>query len=245
MLFIIRIIFLGFVQKKGWLGNNPKFLQHFLEEYQQTGAIDSFYKEWSNPLFFEALRSPPGCKVAYGHAPFCEETQTALQMAPYLNGELFKRKQGVDDQGCWIPDDLIVDFFDFIFQYNFTVEENDLYDEELELNPEFLGIIFERITNMDQGAVYTPRVEVDLMCRLALVKWLERTTRIDTKDLYHLFFREAGIGEANDEEHQKQGDFSPAEIRLLIEHLEKVAICDPAADRGFRSGHVASPRSGA
>jgi hypothetical protein len=232
LLFIIRIIFLGFVQKKGWLGNNPKFLQHFLEEYQQTGAIDSFYKEWSNPLFFEALRSPPGCKVAYGHAPFCEETQTALQMAPYLNGELFKRKQGVDDQGCWIPDDLIVDFFDFIFQYNFTVEENDLYDEELELNPEFLGIIFERITNMDQGAVYTPRVEVDLMCRLALVKWLERTTRIDTKDLYHLFFREAGIGEANDEEHQKQGDFSPAEIRLLIEHLEKVAICDPAAGSG-------------
>jgi signal transduction histidine kinase len=50
---------------------------------------------------------------------------TLLQEQP---GELFKRKQGVDDQGLWIPDDLIGDFFDFLFQYNFTVEENELYD---------------------------------------------------------------------------------------------------------------------
>ena len=111
------------------------------------------------------------------------------------------------------------------------MEENELYDEELELNPEFLGIIFERITNMDQGAVYTPRVEVDLMCRLALVKWLERKTQISREALYRLFFREAGIGEA-DEEHHKQVDFTPDEIRLLIEHLEKVAVCDPAAGSG-------------
>lgn len=152
-------------------------------------------------------------------------------MAPYLNGELFKRKRGVDDQGLWLPDAVIGQFFDFLFQYNFTVEENELYDEELELNPEFLGIIFERLTNMEQGAVYTPRVEVDLMCRLALVKWLERTTHISQDDLYHLFFREAGTGQEFDE-HQKQGDFSPAEIRTLIEKLEKVTICDPAAGSG-------------
>ena len=102
-------------------------------------------------------------------------------MAPFFKRELFKRKVDIDDQGLWIPDDLIGDFFAFLFQYNFTVEENEVYDEELELNPEFLGIIFERITNMDQGAVYTPRVEVDLMCRLALVRWLEQTTAIDKR----------------------------------------------------------------
>jgi hypothetical protein len=231
LLFVIRIIFLGFVQKKGWLGGNPKFLEYFWQEYLQSGSNDNFYKKWLEPLFFEALSFPPGHKVAYNHAPFSENTQKALQMAPYLNGELFKRKQGVDDQGLWVPDKLIGDFFDFLFQYNFTVEENELYDEELELNPEFLGIIFERITNMDQGAVYTPRVEVDLMCRLALVKWLEETTEINNMDLYRLFFREAGTGEAYDE-YQKQGDFSPYEIRTLIERLEKVTVCDPAAGSG-------------
>ena len=231
LLFAIRVIFLGFVQKKGWLDANPRFLENFWQEYLQLCNSDTFYKEWLKPLFFEALSSPPGRKVAYGHASFSENTQKALQMAPYLNGELFKHKQGVDDQGLWIPDNLIGDFIDFLFRYNFTVEENELYDEELELNPEFLGIIFERITNMDQGAVYTPRVEVDLMCRLALVKWLEQTTNIEKKDLYRLFFREVGTGEAYDE-YQKQGDFSSAEIRILIEQLESVTICDPAAGSG-------------
>lgn len=231
LLFAIRIIFLGFVQKKGWLGSNPGFLKNFWEEYRQTGCTDAFYREWLKPLFFEALNSPPGRKVAYGHAPFSEKTQTALQMAPYLNGELFKRKQGVDDQGLSIPDGHIGDFFEFLFQYNFTVQENELFDEELELNPEFLGIIFERITNMDQGAVYTPRVEVDLMCRLALIKWLEQRPELDKKDLYHLFFREAGASTLFDE-YQKQGDFSSAEIRILIEQLESVTVCDPSAGSG-------------
>ena len=231
LLFAVRVIFLGFVQKKGWLGDNPKFLQDFWEEYRQSGSTDTFYKDWLEPLFFEALSSPPWRKVAYGHAPFSAKTQKVLQMAPYLNGELFKRKQGVDDQGLWIPDEPIGNFLDFLFQYNFTVEENELNDEELELNPEFLGIIFERITNKDQGAIYTPRAEVDLMCRLALVKWLEQTTDIERKDLYRLFFREAGTGEAYDE-YQKQGDFSPNEIRTLIDRLENVTVCDPAAGSG-------------
>ncbi|MDQ7030171.1 MAG: hypothetical protein Q9O62_10530 [Ardenticatenia bacterium] len=186
LLFVIRTIFLGFVQKRGWLGKNPRFLQNFWQEYLQwkeAHALDEdrFYSDWLEPLFFEALSSPPGRKVAYGHAPFSEETQQALQISPYLNGELFRRKRGIDDRGLWLPDVLIGDFFEFLFQYNFTVEENELYDEELELNPEFLGIIFERLTNMEQGAVYTPRVEVDMMCRLALVKWLERTTDIPRK----------------------------------------------------------------
>ncbi|MGI6307550.1 MAG: DNA methyltransferase [Dethiobacteria bacterium] len=48
---------------------------------------------------------------------------------------------------------------------------------------------------------------------------------------YRLFFREAGTGEAYDE-YQKQGDFSPAEIRTLIEQLEGVTVCDPAAGSG-------------
>ncbi len=232
LLFVIRIIFLGFVQKKGWLGDNPRFLQDFWKEYQNSKCPqNTFYREWLAPLFFEALNNPPDSKVAYGRVPFSKDTQKALQTAPYLNGELFKPKTGVDDRGLWIPDDLIGDFFDFLFQYNFTVEENELYDEELELNPEFLGIIFERITNMDQGAVYTPRVEVDFMCRLALVQWLMQTTNIDPRELYYFFFREAGRGEEYDE-HQRQGDFSPDEIRTLIEKLESVTVCDPAAGSG-------------
>lgn len=231
LLFVIRVIFLGFVQKKGWFNNNFNFLQSFWAEYQQKESTNTFYRDWLKPLFFEALSKKPGQKVSYGHAPFSEKTQEVLQMAPYLNGELFNKKLDVDDQGLWLPDEHIGDFFEFLFQYNFTIEENELYDEELELSPEFLGIIFERLTNMDQGAVYTPREEVDLMCRLSIVKWLEQTTSLTKEDLYHLFFRNAGADETYDED-QKQGDFSPAEIRTLIDKLESVTICDPAAGSG-------------
>lgn len=55
--------------------------------------------------------------------------------------------------------------------------------------------------------------------------------RYRKKDLYRLFFREIGTGEAYDE-YQKQGDFSPNEIRTLIERLENVTVCDPAAGSG-------------
>lgn len=53
LLFAIRIIFLGFVQKKGWLGNNFNFLQDFWEEYHQSGSTDTFYKDWLEPLFLK------------------------------------------------------------------------------------------------------------------------------------------------------------------------------------------------
>ncbi len=156
LLFSIRIIFLGFVQKKGWLGKKEDFVQEFWQEYQkQFNGQNKFYQDWLTPLFFEALNSPPGRKVRYQANQFAPETELILQQAPYLNGELFKEKTGIDDQELWIPDNEIGEFLDFLFQYNFTIEENILYDEELELNPEFLGIIFERLVNKaDRCGIY-------------------------------------------------------------------------------------------
>jgi len=235
LLFAIRIIFLGFVQKKGWLGDNQKFIQNFWNEYnlhkKKSKCNDEFYTRWLEPLFFEALNSQPGTKVQWHNNDFSTETEKTLQMAPFLNGELYKRKHNVDDIELYLPDEIIGKFFVFLFQYNFTIDENTAYDEEIELNPEFLGIIFERFVNKEQGSVYTPRTEVDLMCRLALIRWLIRKNEFDTKELYHLFFREGGSG-LEYEEDQKYGNFSAKEIRKLLEYLENVTVCDPAAGSG-------------
>jgi len=235
LLFAIRVIFLGFVQKKKWLGDNQKFLQNFWDEYNQhkkeSKCSDEFYVRWLEPLFFEALNSQPGTKVQWKNNDFSEEAEKTLQMAPFLNGELYKRKSGVDDIGLFLPDEIIGRYFDFLFQYNFTINESTAYDEELELNPEFLGIIFERFVNKEQGSVYTPRPEVDLMCRLTLIRWLIRKNEFDTKELYHLFFREGGAG-LEFEEDQKYGSFSTKEIRKLLNFLESVTVCDPAAGSG-------------
>lgn len=232
LLFVIRIIFLGFVQKKGWLGTNEQFIQDFWNEYKSKFyGKDEFYTRWLEPLFFESLNSPPGRKTAYRNNEFSDETKNVLDTAPYLNGELFKRKINYDDKGLFIPDSYIGNFFDFLFQYNFTIEENTQYDEELELNPEFLGIIFENLVVKADGAVYTPRIEVDFMCRMALVKWLQKNSSCNLTDIYHLFFREGGVGADYDED-QKQGDFTTKQIRELISLLENITVCDPAAGSG-------------
>jgi len=230
LLFVIRIIFLGFIQKKGWIGGSDKFIQNLLKEYEEGyKGKDLFYQRWLCPLFFKALNSPPGGKVAHNDNDYSDETAKNMQMAPYLNGGLFKKKSGYDDQGYNVPDKEVKDFFAFLFSHNFTIEENSYEDEELQLNPEFLGIIFERLVNKANGAVYTPRIEVDFMCRLSLVKWLEKNISlpISKTNLYELFFRE---GEK--EEDQKHGSFSEREIKEMLDLLENITVCDPAAGSG-------------
>jgi hypothetical protein len=225
LLFIIRIIFLGFVQKKLWLNKDEDFLLNFWKEYKSKYfGKDLFYAEWLSPLFFESLNNPPGRKVFNRSTPFSESTALALQMAPFLNGELFKEKKGYDDIDLFIPDKNIEIFFDFLFSYNFTIEENTLYDQDLELNPEFLGIIFERLVNKEDGAVYTPRTEVDFMCRISLVKWLEKNSSVSKKKLYHLFFDKT--------DNNKEEALSSQEKEQIIALLKNVTICDPAAGSG-------------
>jgi hypothetical protein len=233
LLLVIRIIFIGFIQKRKWIGNTEKFLQNFYKEYKSGDFKEnSFYKRWLEPLFFEALNSPMGAKVAYGNNDFSEATESALQMAPYLNGGLYQRKE-IDNQGLAIEDSAIEVFFDFLFAYNFTIEENTPDDEDLELNPEFLGIIFERLVNKADGAIYTPRTEVDFMCRMTLVKWLERNlkTSVQPRDLYELFFREKG-NENEFQVDQKTGSFSERQVKEILALLETITICDPAVGSG-------------
>jgi len=232
LLFVIRIIFLGFIQKKGWLGENAEFIRDLWKEYKDgSNKKNRFYREWLEPVFFTALNSPPEKKSDMSDYSFSEKIKRILNSAPFLNGGIFTRNKDVDKAGMFIPDKEIEDFFEFLFQYNFTIEENNLYDEELELNPEFLGIIFEQLVNKENGAVYTPRTEVDFMCRIALTKWLEKNSSSEKRDILHLFFREGGKGKEHDKD-QKSGDFSPRQREELIKLLENITVCDPAAGSG-------------
>jgi len=223
--FVARVLFLGFVAKKGWLGGDERFLPSLYARYRESGSRDRFYQDWLEPLFFSALKGSPGSKPdAFRHLP--EDVRRAYREAPYLNGELFNRKPGVDDQGAFIADQAIEDFFDFVFAYNFTIEENTASDADLELNPEFLGLILEKLVNTvgvdgkatELGAHYTPRVEVDLMVRLALAEYLARQG-IPLEGAYRLMQGEAEV-------------LSP-ELRDRARMLLKEAkILDPAVGSG-------------
>lgn len=223
--FVARTIFLGFVQRRGWLGGREDFLPYLYKRYAETvGVGDRFYREWLEPLFFQALKAPPGSKRLADNLP--PEVREALEQAPYLNGELFAPKPGLDDRGLYLRDQAIQAFFDFLFAHNFTVEENDRYEEELELNPEFLGLILERLINelgvegksKEAGAHYTPRVEVDLMCRLALAEHLYRQG-LSLERAYELLGGQVeGIGEE--------------ERAFAREKLLEAKVLDPAVGSG-------------
>jgi hypothetical protein len=229
LLFVIRVIFLGFVQKKGWLGDNPNFIKDYISSFDPGVHKLGIYQDLLCPLFFTALNSAPPSKNKFGFPYMAEPYKTHLVSAPYLNGGLFRKHENYDFDALFIADDAIRNFINFLFSYNFTLEENTLYDEELELNPEFLGIIFEKLINKAHGAIYTPRLEVDFMCRLSLVKYLQQNclSSISLENLYKLFFPEYG-----EEKDQTTGDFTEGEAKDLLEKLETVTVCDPAIGSG-------------
>jgi methylase of polypeptide subunit release factors len=228
LLFIIRIIFLGFVQKKGWLGNN-NFIQDYLKSYNPDIHKNGIYQDLLCPLFFQALNLAPSKKNKFSFPHISEPYKTYLVNMPYLNGGLFRKHQDYDFDALYITNEAIIKFIEFLFSYNFTLEENTLYDEELELNPEFLGIIFEKLINKEYGAIYTPRLEVDFMCRISLVKYLQKNCLPSLKldNLYKLFFPEY-----DDEGDQTPGEFTPEEAKDILDKLEQITICDPAIGSG-------------
>lgn len=229
LLFVMRIIFLGFVQKKGWLGNNPDFIRQMIAIFHPEKHPNGIYHDMLRELFFNALNTPPSKKAGYSFHLFDEPFQSQLRKAPYLNGGLYRQDERFDKDPYFVEDSAIQNFISFLFSFNFTLEENTLYDEELELNPEFLGIIFEKLINKDFGAVYTPRLEVDFMCRISLLKYLQTACEIEKADeLYKLFFREYG----RENESTDHGKFSIDEAQLLLEKLESITVCDPAVGSG-------------
>lgn len=56
------------------------------------------------------------------------------------------------------PKEYFNNLFEFFNEYNFTIDENDPYENEVGIDPEMLGHIFENLLedNRDKGAFYTP-----------------------------------------------------------------------------------------
>lgn len=101
---VARVLFLAFVAKRGWLGGREDFLPWLLERYRAEGLWGKgrFYSEWLSPLFFAALKGPPGRKgTGFDHLP--QEVREAYLEAPYL-GEL-SPKPGIDEPGTFLSDE--------------------------------------------------------------------------------------------------------------------------------------------
>ncbi|HOP78654.1 MAG TPA: Eco57I restriction-modification methylase domain-containing protein [Thermogutta sp.] len=241
-----RLMFLYFIQRKQWLGGDPRFLANFWRAYKTSRQPkDTFFDQWLSVLFFEAFNN----KFHGGHRQFPDHIRSALAQAPYLNGGLFTRNSLDNAYHIKVPDEFFATLFDrfngstpgFLERYNFTITESTPLDIEVAVDPEMIGkvyeslvnITFEGLTEEDQrgsaGIFYTPRVEIDLMCRLSLVDALANKLGESRKPmLYDAVFAYDAIDKDKADQALAAQNLWPELNRLLRE----ITVCDPACGSG-------------
>jgi len=246
--FLNRLMFIYFIQKKKWLGENPRLTRHFWQAYRDSGQpADTFFKNWLSVLFFEAFNNQYQNRADYIKR-FPEDVHQALSRAPYLNGGLFSRNRLDTQHTVNIPDDFFKLLFEsyeggpgFFERYNFTISETTPLDQEVAVDPEMIGKVYESLVNITfegvseedlrggAGIFYTPRVEIDLMCRLSLVDWLTNHVGEKYKPLlYQTVF-------AYDPKEKEEADRCLADENLwsrLDELLRSITVLDPACGSG-------------
>ena len=232
--FLNRCMFLYFIQRKGWLGNDRDFLMSFWKSYQRSGqSKDTFVEDWLKVLFFEAFNN----KFHGGHSYFPEEIKEALSLAPYLNGGLFTENKLDHEHRPAISDSCFDKIFRFLERYNFTISEDSPLDKEVAVDPEMIGKVYESLVNVsddvdargEAGIFFTPRTEIDLMCRLSLVDHLANHLGVESKELlYQLVFSLEPDEKPEADEAVAHADLWPD----LNERLHDITVLDPACGSG-------------
>ncbi|NBA74110.1 DNA modification methylase [Emticicia sp. ODNR4P] len=214
-----RIVFLYFLQKKGWLGakdtsykdGDKNFMTNF---FKKAGANDGFYANWLSTLFFDALNN---------ERPNDDFTMPDGEVVkiPYLNGGLFEKESEQYDF-ITFPAELFANLFEFFDQYNFTIFESSPEDHTVAVDPEMLGHIFENLLedNKDKGAFYTPKEIVHYMTQESLIEYL------------HTQIPNANRTELENFVKNKENQLSKDYKKEIDQKLDTVKICDPAIGSG-------------
>ncbi|WP_222982970.1 Eco57I restriction-modification methylase domain-containing protein [Flagellimonas meishanensis] len=257
-----QIVFLYFLQKKGWLGvpknerwgaGDKHFVQKLFVKAQENGQ--NFYNGYLQYLFYEAL-----AKERDNNNSFYPRFNCRI---PFLNGGLFEAPYDWENISFSIPMGLfrndeknksgdvgtgILDVFD---RYNFTIKEDEPLDKEVAVDPEMLGKVFENMLEIKErkskGAFYTPREIVHYMCQESLIHYLDNVLNKDDiarvpKDDIEQYIREGHLALENDVRVAERGEtrtykyLLPESVRrnadVIDAKLTEIRICDPAIGSG-------------
>ncbi|MEO0160406.1 MAG: DNA methyltransferase, partial [candidate division WOR-3 bacterium] len=232
-----RILFIYFLQRKGWLKwknyeQDRNYIRNLWNRYKQyiennPDKKDTFYSSWLCSLFFGAFNRKS--ELIDKNIP--EEIQESFRLMPFLNGGLFTKNE-FDKIGFNVPDSVFEWLFEpdsktgdkkkgFLEIFNFTIDESLPLDVEVAVDPEMLGKVYESLIAEEErgsiGIFYTPRAEIDLMCRLSLIEYLYNETKIEKNKLIDFVFMPQSIQ-----------NFAIEEARKVKSALDKVKIVDPA-----------------
>lgn len=169
-----RIVFLYFVQRKGWLNGDPRYMSNMFDHSSDAVKSD-FLDMVLEPMFFGLLNTPEEQRIANAKRHNWNLSLIpGWEHIPYLNGGLFEQND-IDKCKSIFPKEYFRQLFDFFDTYNFTIDENAPDDSEVGIDPEMLGHIFENLLedNKDKGAFYTPKEIVQYMCRQSVIQYLK------------------------------------------------------------------------
>lgn len=229
-----RILFVYFLQRKGWLKwkgymQDKNYIKNFWLTYKSSNnRRNTFYSDWLTSLFFGAFNK----KTHFIKTQLPDEIKESLALMPFLNGGLFTKNK-LDENNFIILDEVFEWLFEpdesgnnrqkgFLEIFNFTIDESTYDDAEVAVDPEMLGKVYESLINEEErgnaGIFYTPRVEIDLMCRLSLVNFLHSKTQIAKQQLYGIIFNPESISSYSNID----------DLRNIRKYLTSVKIVDPA-----------------
>jgi REP element-mobilizing transposase RayT len=229
-----QIVFLYFLQKKGWLGvekdkewgTGPRdFLRRLANG--QYGKYDNFFNDVLEPLFYDTLATDRGheawdkhfkCRIPFLNGGLFEpigdydwrRTDITLPNKLFTNNEFVE--EGITGTG-------VLDVFD---RYNFTVNEAEPLEKEVAIDPEMLGKVFENLIEENRrkglGSYYTPREIVHYMCQESLINYLDTALNVEVSKEEQT--SSSIKGTTPNAEHDQDGDatvffdpFAPVEIR--------------------------------
>lgn len=227
-----RIIFLYFLQRKGWMGvvtppENKKVIwkngyKNFIHKlFKEVVQPNNFHSKYLTELFYSTLNKESRKDFVFlidGSSPFKDSQKISV---PYLNGGLFDNdfsKGNLID----FPKQIFQNLFEFLEQYNFTIDENSPEDHEVGIDPEMLGHIFENLLedNRNKGAFYTPKEVVNYMSQQSIIHYLKHNLKSDTGDIDN-FIKWNCISE-----------YITTNQEIIKTLLKKVKVCDPAIGSG-------------
>lgn len=240
-----QFIFLYFIQKKGWIKdlNNPELEFSISELFSNRSRYgDNFFNDLIEPIFYESLAKEESTNNKY-------EVIKAFSF-PYLNGGLFEPIRGYDWEktNIVIPDsffknqnetkngDIGDGLLDVLNRFNFTVFENDSIEQDIAVDPEMLGKVFENLLEIQdrksKGAFYTPREIVRYMCQESIIEYLIKNSEDEiSSDILKVFIKNHST--------LQEMDFNESELTVIAENaidldqlLANILVCDPAVGSG-------------
>jgi hypothetical protein len=160
LLQLTRVLFLYFVQAKGWLAGRERFLAEQVDHC--LARKRRIHRDLLRPLFFGTLNRPAAER---------SRTVAAFGAIPFLNGGLFEPHPLERRLRAGIPNAVWRDAFDTLFErFHFTVTEAP---SGRGVAPDMLGRVFEGVMAPDarraSGTYYTPAALVRRMLDAALV----------------------------------------------------------------------------